>query len=177
MQSSRARSGKARALLGLRPTRARRSIVVVMSQWVALLTCVIVAITWLVSVRWTFGYSGGESVYVVFAGQIRIVYATYIPPHMRGWNIHRRKAIEVSKSWPEKHVSRLGHTLLIVPLWLPLGILLFPTALLWWCNLGRPRGGCRNCGYDLTGNVSGTCPECGKTCQTRSSPHTPGTSH
>lgn len=24
------------------------------------------------------------------------------------------------------------------------------------------RGECLNCGYDLTGNVSGTCPECGR---------------
>jgi hypothetical protein len=27
----------------------------------------------------------------------------------------------------------------------------------------RRRGLCRHCGYDLTGNVSGVCPECGKT--------------
>lgn len=25
----------------------------------------------------------------------------------------------------------------------------------------RPRNGCTRCGYDLTGNVSGVCPECG----------------
>jgi hypothetical protein len=25
----------------------------------------------------------------------------------------------------------------------------------------KPRGKCRKCGYDLTGNVSGICPECG----------------
>ncbi|HOB44506.1 MAG TPA: hypothetical protein PLK04_12265 [Bacillota bacterium] len=27
---------------------------------------------------------------------------------------------------------------------------------------GRPALACRVCGYDLTGNVSGVCPECGK---------------
>jgi len=26
----------------------------------------------------------------------------------------------------------------------------------------RRRGTCRTCGYNLTGNVSGTCPECGQ---------------
>ena len=31
-----------------------------------------------------------------------------------------------------------------------------------------PAGGCRACGYDLTGNVSGTCPECGAAVQKRS---------
>lgn len=31
----------------------------------------------------------------------------------------------------------------------------------WW---RRPRPGCcQGCGYDLTGNVSGRCPECGRT--------------
>ena len=34
--------------------------------------------------------------------------------------------------------------------------------LLWWLDLRRiPPGHCPHCGYDLTGNVSGKCPECG----------------
>lgn len=38
-----------------------------------------------------------------------------------------------------------------------------------WCSarLARSVGHCRMCGYDLTGNVSGVCPECG-------TPATPG---
>jgi hypothetical protein len=31
----------------------------------------------------------------------------------------------------------------------------------------RSRGLCPSCGYDLTGNVSGTCPECGSSALTR----------
>ena len=32
-----------------------------------------------------------------------------------------------------------------------------------WEGLFRPPvGHCQNCGYDLTGNVSGVCPECGE---------------
>jgi RNA polymerase subunit RPABC4/transcription elongation factor Spt4 len=35
-------------------------------------------------------------------------------------------------------------------------------AWLWWPDRRRIRlGHCHKCGYDLTGNVSGVCPECG----------------
>lgn len=32
-----------------------------------------------------------------------------------------------------------------------------------WLRSPYPFGHCRTCGYNLTGNVSGVCPECGKT--------------
>jgi hypothetical protein len=35
------------------------------------------------------------------------------------------------------------------------------TTWAWVRKPRRPRGHCRSCGYDLTGNVSGVCPECG----------------
>ena len=35
----------------------------------------------------------------------------------------------------------------------------YRTARSW--RTGRPPGVCLRCGYDLTGNVSGVCPECG----------------
>lgn len=34
-----------------------------------------------------------------------------------------------------------------------------------------PPGCCRNCGYDLTGNLSGRCPECGRTTGADSDSH------
>jgi len=51
-----------------------------------------------------------------------------------------------------------------IPLWVPFCIVLLPTAAAWvrdWRR--RPPGHCPACGYDLTGNVSGRCPECGRT--------------
>jgi hypothetical protein len=37
-----------------------------------------------------------------------------------------------------------------------------PTGYLFWLDRPRiPPGHCRKCGYNLTGNVSGVCPECG----------------
>lgn len=49
---------------------------------------------------------------------------------------------------------------------LPLGLLLFITSLLIGTEYARSgsvpeRGHCRRCGYNLHGNVSGICPECG----------------
>jgi hypothetical protein len=53
-----------------------------------------------------------------------------------------------------------GH--LFLPLWIPLVIVAVPMAILWWRDRRRlPPGHCRQCGYNLTGNVSGVCPECG----------------
>jgi hypothetical protein len=55
----------------------------------------------------------------------------------------------------------------VVPLWAPL-IPLSIAAMWLWNKESVPPGHCQRCGYDLTGNVSGRCPECG-------SPTSPGT--
>jgi hypothetical protein len=42
--------------------------------------------------------------------------------------------------------------------------LVFATRIALWCHTRRKtfEGGlCHRCGYDLTGNISGVCPECG----------------
>jgi hypothetical protein len=54
-----------------------------------------------------------------------------------------------------------------LPLWLPLLVLAIPTAYIWHRDRRRyPPGHCQKCGYDLTGNESGKCPECGGPCKT-----------
>ena len=49
------------------------------------------------------------------------------------------------------------------PLILLVGI---PSAIVWYRERRRlPAGHCRRCGYDLTKNESGRCPECGTVCR------------
>src|SRR5262245_24466128 len=49
------------------------------------------------------------------------------------------------------------------------------SAFFWWREWLRehrhfPFGHCRRCGYDLTGNTSGVCPECGTAIDSQPSP-------
>jgi len=65
------------------------------------------------------------------------------------------------RGWPEARFVA-GFNLIVVPLWMLFVLIGVPTAWLWWRDRRRvPAGGCAACGYDLTGNVSGRCPECG----------------
>ena len=50
-----------------------------------------------------------------------------------------------------------------IPGWMILLVSAAPTGWLWWKDRRHtPPGHCQKCGYDLTGNVSGRCPECGE---------------
>jgi hypothetical protein len=62
-----------------------------------------------------------------------------------------------SVEWPQY----FSLNLFIVPLWIPFLLIAAPTAWLWWRDSRVPPGHCRACRYDLTGNTSGVCPECG----------------
>lgn len=55
-------------------------------------------------------------------------------------------------------------TLILAPLWGALVVFGVPyLAIIWWPHRRPPLPGhCQKCGYDLTGNISGRCPECGE---------------
>ncbi len=48
-----------------------------------------------------------------------------------------------------------------IPLWELWMLVLVPTVMLWYRDRVYPSWRCQQCGYDLTGNESGRCPECG----------------
>ena len=77
--------------------------------------------------------------------------------------IGRSFASEAFTGWLP-HFDLVGATkTLVVPLWIPLLLTVLATAVFsWWYRRLIPAGHCQRCGYDLTGNISGVCPECGK---------------
>jgi len=66
-------------------------------------------------------------------------------------------------------VSRTGRTkvayVLDIPHWLA-NLVAWPVFIVLWRKCRKPpKGHCRKCGYDLTGNESGNCSECGEVVQ------------
>ena len=94
----------------------------------------------------------------------------------KGWAVHS-VSLSVTDPWPwwlrfgclwPSIAQNPGRGRIVyIPLWLPFVLVAIPTAILWWRDRRRiPLGHCQHCGYDLTGNVSGVCPECGTEIET-----------
>jgi hypothetical protein len=99
----------------------------------------------------------------------------------KGWRaaLNLRAALDQSgrsMHWTGRTSEGLMEHRFILPVWLLSLATLAATAVLWRRELrnrlgrGFPPGHCRRCGYDLTGNESGVCPECGTACETEEDP-------
>jgi hypothetical protein len=95
-----------------------------------------------------------------FAGRLRVVV------HESADVVH---VVELGTKYVQlvSSVRPEGRTRIVLDL--PLGLLAALTAALpaarfsWWLRrIEIGAGLCTNCGHDLTGNVSGVCPECGE---------------
>jgi hypothetical protein len=75
-----------------------------------------------------------------------------------------------SERWPPTIVSDTWGYGVVFSVWVVAALLGVPTAALWIIDRRRvPPGHCP-CGYNLTGNVSGVCPECGAAVAGRARP-------
>ena len=68
----------------------------------------------------------------------------------------------VAKTGPPVPGPAISIYSLRLPLWIPFLAFGIPSYILWRRNRKPAPGHCRTCGYDLTGNISGKCSECGK---------------
>jgi hypothetical protein len=116
----------------------------------------------------------GEPYYWLVANRGRL---TFCRQAGKDWDqpkpVFRLLGIEFAGSW----VGKSSLVNLFIPFWMLAGATALPPiiSLRRWLKRrglrGRERAGrCAVCGYNLTGNTSGTCPECGAACATRGPP-------
>jgi hypothetical protein len=54
--------------------------------------------------------------------------------------------------------------LFVIPIWMPTVLIVITTISSFYLRSRRQAGQCITCKYDLRGNISGICPECGTRC-------------
>lgn len=84
-------------------------------------------------------------------------------PWPDGWHVGMNNGERIRR-WQLPYITRdvIGDVRVRLPIWtVAAGFFALSTTLLFITR--RPRGStqCSRCGYDLTGNISGMCPECG----------------
>lgn len=126
-----------------------------------LAACLFVVTAWLVSLYWRIGYASLEIEFQLHAG---VVCFLYLPGgdilHEGGWSMVHSKS-NLAEHWWMKTWDYNPSTMWMIPLWLFMTPCLVSTVVAW---RSRPllRHHCNQCDYDLTGNESGVCPECGR---------------
>ena len=142
-----------------------------MLKWVGMAACVLLLGSLVASWRWSLLWvdQAREARFQVAWGGVWMmpdvgwaaIHVMSGPQPDPGWHVWDSEPGR--RIWLPVLSSGYGGPSIAVPFWLPLIILGCPTAYLWWRNTKRPpKHCCQHCGYNLTGNVSGKCPECGQ---------------
>ncbi len=143
------------------------------AKWAGLVVCVLIALAWLVSLPWALFYEGDGWWFGWGGGNLSTGPCSAFCGD--GWESRVRAEslgdVYWGFNWP-RHDSmywgEITYSGLRFPLWLLLIVVAIPTAILFYRDRRHiPPGHCQKCGYDLTGNLSGRCPECGLACASR----------
>ena len=133
--------------------------------------CVLVLVAWGVSsFKWIhcYRYDGTHNRQYCFGqGYISLYHSTGPALDNSGWQVGHFRNTGAAERLGLRVLPRIFRQrkpailTLKIPIWLALVVIALPTAILWYRDRRPPKGHCQSCGYDLTGNVSGICPECG----------------
>jgi hypothetical protein len=155
--------------MGSRSANCRRAV------WIGSLLLTIALSAWLVSLAWHIGWWNRRTTWSVGVAQGQLV-VCWIPAEHQGtvlglspgWFVEPcdyRSPLPWGLWWPVwANGVQSGFT---IPLWIPVAGLAVVTGISLWQARRQARRGaafptCLRCGYNLTGNVSGRCPECGE---------------
>jgi len=159
-------------------------------KWIGLAMCVLIVVAYCVSLKWLVVYQGFNKTIVLDRATLvyhdtrgpakDVEYLGNLDPTQ--WRVTPARAtlplwwqlsIKVIRPGESPGFRTLGFNvmgafervtvrIINVPLWMLLLVPAIPTWLLFRSDLRYiPLGHCRECGYNLTGNVSGRCSECG----------------
>lgn len=155
--------------------------------WVGALTCLLIATLWLLTIptigrfRIEVHRVGNRSIVSLSEGCLtfsRNAFATSQPGRWYAACVTGRPFNPppmVYGFWRPFIRTDPRAQLVMLPLWLALLMTAVPTALLWFVDRRRATPGCcGSCGYNLTGNAFGRCPECGLPWQNNSTTHDAG---
>ena len=133
-----------------------------------LVVCAILAVTWAASAFVRLTILTNVWAVEVGDGGISIMSIDWLPSRWWGWRVMTVRpsqglAFHLGLRWPsfEPRSSSLW-AFTHIPIWLLFVMTYAMTGVVTWPLRWHPgRGTCRRCGYNLTGNTSGRCPECG----------------
>jgi hypothetical protein len=137
------------------------------AKWAGVFVCVVVASTIATSAFFSLSYDGKKSTYYFVGGSIGVIRMPSNSGLVPRWHVVKRPFLELG--WLPELSWKLGPQAeelfeikrLEIPVYFFLLAFALPTYILFRRDRRHPPGHCQNCGYDLTGNESGTCPECG----------------
>jgi len=122
----------------------------------------LVFLAWVVTAHWHFQCAFGDIELEAGHG-ILLIYSE--PGANRDPDVRLRRCEHWHLSWAMPSTYRKNWSAsitYIIPFWLIQATLLIPIFILTRSRFkSRRPGHCQTCGYDLTGNTSGVCPECG----------------
>lgn len=140
---------------------------------VCIATLIMLLISTIFEVLWSYG--NGDVFMKISEGGMIWYRKGVLPPNWifqpepDGWGIHQTGYRWASFLEGLRNCARLpqwgtyaGIDFISIPLWLIIATVGPVAAFLWYRGRRRPGPGhCPNCNYDLTGNESGKCSECG----------------
>ncbi len=155
-----------RPMSGYNAAMKRRRPIRRILKWAGLAVCIFVFAAWVVSGRFRIEhivrYSDVSFDIAISRGNLLVAWGPFARPSwfrnvtdFEEWHPHMGSSPRLDR------YGKKG-THVVAPLWLLFLIVAVLTAALFYRDHRRiPPGHCQKCGYDLTGNMSGKCPECG----------------
>ena len=135
------------------------------AKWACVACSLVVGVAWSVSNFRSVVFQAPYVLTILSRGRISVGTSRLDGVPVRNSVYFISKPIEaVGPFFPgfDSWVTLGGWNMLAIPLWLPFGLAFVPATILVIRYRRRTvEGHCQKCDYDLTGNESGRCPECG----------------